>query len=73
MEFCQNFDFVKKTIEIETKIKIPIEINILESIHQNFDKIRIKFHRNFNFVESKKVTFVETLVSTDYQPPACDK
>jgi hypothetical protein len=29
---------------------------------QNFDKIRIKFRRNFDFVESKKTTIVETLL-----------
>jgi hypothetical protein len=38
--------------------------NFGKSKHRNSDEIRLKFCRNFDFVESKKRTFVETLVQT---------
>jgi hypothetical protein len=34
-------------------------------IHRNFVEIRIQFCQNFDFIESKKITFAETLVEMD--------
>jgi hypothetical protein len=51
----------------DSKIKTEIEIPILTST-VNFDEIRIKFRRNFDFVESKKMTFVETLLLLKFWP-----
>jgi hypothetical protein len=40
--------------------------NFGESKHQNSDEIRLQFCRNFDFVESKKRTFVETIEGLAY-------
>jgi hypothetical protein len=37
--------------------------NFEKSKHSNFDEIRIKFRRNFDFLESNKMTFVKILVN----------
>jgi hypothetical protein len=45
-------------VEIETEIEIPIWISKpkakFQFQHQNFDKIRTKFCRNFDFLKSKQ-------------------
>jgi hypothetical protein len=66
-----NFDFVEsKQWKLKPKSKLLFRHrnqnrNFGKSKHWNFDEIRIKFRRNFDFVESKKnTTFVETLTAT---------
>jgi hypothetical protein len=59
-------EFVK--IKIETKAEIEISISkskFPKSKHQNFDEIRIKFCRNFNFVESKITTLWKPYTQND--------
>jgi hypothetical protein len=48
------------------KSDFDIEIEISES-RNVIDKIRIKFRRNFDFVESKTITFMETLIKCDIE------
>jgi hypothetical protein len=62
----RNSDF---NVEILTKLWLNfdfVERKRSKSKHRNFDEIRIKFRRNFDFVESKIATFVETVVRTSF-------